>query len=260
MDFRSLKFVVAACAGEQLSGSPEATVGRVCSDSRQARPGDLFFALKGDRFDGHDFLAEVARQGATAVVAARDKVPANLPCAVIAVDDPRRALGRLAAVYRADFDLPVVAVGGSNGKTTTKELLAAVLRQKLKTLWSEASFNNDVGVPVTLLRLEKSHGAAVLEAGTNHPGELAPLVRMIQPRFGVITSIGREHLEFFGDLSGVAEEQGALAELLPVEGKLFVPGDSEWTSRLVGRARSQAVRIGWLPENDWLVAGVRAEK
>src|ERR1700722_14950861 len=108
MDFRSLKFVVAACAGEQLSGSPEATIGRVCSDSRQARAGDLFFALAGDRFDGPGFLAECARKGVTAVVAARDKVPANLPVAVIAVDDPRRAMGRLAAAYRADFDLPVV--------------------------------------------------------------------------------------------------------------------------------------------------------
>ena len=94
--------------------------------------------------------------------------------------DPRAALGDLAAAYRGGFDLPVVAIAGSNGKTTTKELLAAVLRQRLKTLWSEASFNNDIGVPVTLLRLEGSHQAAVLEVGTNHPGELAPLVRMIQ--------------------------------------------------------------------------------
>jgi UDP-N-acetylmuramyl pentapeptide synthase len=91
-------------------------------------------------------------------------------------------------------------VGGSNGKTTVKELIASVLRQKWATLWSEASFNNDIGVPLTLLRLEKSHQAAVLEAGTNHPGELAPLVKMIQPKYGVITNIGREHLEFFGDV------------------------------------------------------------
>ena len=111
-------------------------------------------------------------------------------------------MGKLAAAYRKEFDLPVIGVGGSNGKTTTKELLAAVLRQKFSTLWSEASFNNDIGVPVTLLRLEKSHQAAVLEVGTNHPGELAPLVRMMQPKLGVITNIGREHLEFFGDVAG----------------------------------------------------------
>jgi UDP-N-acetylmuramoyl-tripeptide--D-alanyl-D-alanine ligase len=260
MEFRSLKYVVAACAGEQSGGSPEATVGRVCSDSRQARAGDLFFALAGGRFDGHDFLPEVARKGATAVVVARDKVPANLPCAVIAVDDPRGALGRLAAAYRADFDLPVVAVGGSNGKTTTKELLAAVLRQKLRTLWSEASFNNDIGVPLTLLSLEMTHQAAVLEVGTNHPGELAPLVRMVRPGLGVITSIGREHLEFFGDLAGVVEEEGWLAELLPVNGKLFLNGDSEWSGRIAGRTRATVVRAGLGEGNDWRATELRLDE
>ncbi len=235
-------------------------VGRVCSDSRQARTGDLFFALAGDRFDGHDFLADVAQQGVSAVVAARDKAPANLPCAVIAVDDPRRALGRLAMVYRADFDLPVVAVGGSNGKTTTKELLAAVLRQKLKTLWSEASFNNDIGVPLTLLNLEKTHEAAVLEVGTNHPGELAPLVRMVRPGLGVITSIGREHLEFFGDIAGVVEEEGWLAELLPTNGKLFINGDSEWSGRIVGRTRAAVVRVGLGEANDWRATELRLDE
>src|SRR5262249_20410681 len=129
----------------------------------------------------------------------RSRVPAELPeCAVIAVDDTLKALGTLGARYRNDFSLPVIAVAGSNGKTTTKELIASVLKQKLKTLWSEASFNNHIGVPVTLLRLERIHQAAVLEVGTNHPGELEPLVRMVQPTHGVITSIGREHLEFFG--------------------------------------------------------------
>ena len=144
---------------------------------------------------------------------------------MLAVDDTRVALGRLAAAYRQEFELPVVAVGGSNGKTTMKELIASVLRQKLTTLWSEASFNNDIGVPLTLLRLDKSHQAAVLEAGTNHPGELAPLVKMIQPKYGVMTNIGREHLEFFGDVAGVAQEEGWLAELLPADGRLFVNGD-----------------------------------
>ena len=141
-------------------------------------------------------------------------------CAVLAVADVRVALGKLAAAYRNDFSLPVIAVAGSNGKTTVKELVASVLRQKFSTLASEASFNNDIGVPLTLLRLEKSHRAAVLEAGTNHPGELAPLVQMIRPKFGIITNIGREHLEFFGDVAGVAQEEGWLAELLPADGKL----------------------------------------
>jgi UDP-N-acetylmuramoyl-tripeptide--D-alanyl-D-alanine ligase len=178
----------------------------------------------------------------------------------LAVDDVRSALGRLAAAYRRQFALPVIGVGGSNGKTTVKELLAAVLRQKFSTLWSEASFNNDIGVPLTLLRLEKSHQAAVVEIGTNHPGELAPLVRLAQPRFGVITNIGREHLEFFGDLAGVAQEEGWLAELLPADGKLFVNGDSEWTEIVAARTPAQVVRVGWGEKNDWRAQRIRLDK
>jgi len=247
-----LKFIGSACAGQRRGGNAKTLVSRVCTDSRQVQAGDLFFALAGGRFDGHDYLAEVARKGAAAVVVNRDKAPAKLPrCAVIAVDDPRQALGWLAARYRDDFDLPVIAVGGSNGKTTVKELIAAVLRQKLVTLWSEASFNNDIGVPLTLLRSEKAHQAAVLEVGTNHPGELAPLVQMVRPKFGVITNIGREHLEFFGDVVGVAQEEGWLAELLPADGKLFINGDSEWAEHIARRTRAQVVRVGLLQTNDW---------
>ncbi len=257
---RSLKFVASACAGEQFGGSPEVPITRVCSDSRQAQPGDLFFALPGERFDGHEFVAEVAKKGVAAVVVQNTRVPAeSLGCAVIAVDNTRLALGRLAAHYRADFDLPVIAVGGSNGKTTTKELLAAVLRQKLNTLWSEASFNNDIGVPLTLLKLEPGHQAAVLEVGTNHPGELAPLVRMIQPKLGVITSIGREHLEFFGDLAGVTAEEGWLAELLPPGGKLFLNGDNEWADILARRSLAIVVRVGFGAGNDWRAQDVRLD-
>ena len=209
-----------ACGVGIEFGAPGATVKNVCTDSRVVKPGDLFFAIKGEKFDGHEFVAEVAAKGAVAVVVEQSRVQSlksKVPpgCAMLAVEDVRAAFGKFAAVYRRDFSLPVTAVAGSNGKTTTKELLAAVLRQKLPTLWSEASFNNDVGVPATLLRLDKSHRAAVLEAGTNHPGELAPLVKIIQPKYGLITSIGREHLEFFGDVAGVAQEEGWLAELLP---------------------------------------------
>ena len=133
MEARSLEFIATACAGEQLSGLPETRVRRVCTDSRQVQAGDLFFALPGERFDGHDFLREAAQKGAGAVVVERRRVPADWSgCAVIAVEDTRKALGRLAARYRKDFALPVVAVGGSNGKTTTKELMAAVLRQRAR--------------------------------------------------------------------------------------------------------------------------------
>jgi UDP-N-acetylmuramoyl-tripeptide--D-alanyl-D-alanine ligase len=179
---------------------------------------------------------------------------------MLVVEDVRIAFGKLAAAYRKDFDLPVVCVGGSNGKTTVKELIASVLRQKLATVWNEASFNNDIGVPLTLLRLEKKHQAAVVEAGTNHPGELAPLVKMIQPKFGVITNIGREHLEFFGDVAGVAREEGWLAESLPADGKLFLNGDNEWTGKIAARTKARVVHVGLGEKNDWRAEKIRLDK
>jgi len=256
-----LKFVADACDAELRRGSAEAWVKNVCTDSRKAQAGDLFFAIKGEHFDGHDFLNEVAAKKVAAVVIERKKVPAKLPdCAALAVNDVRAALGKFASVYRKDFALPVVCVGGSNGKTTVKELVASVLRQKLATLWSEASFNNDIGVPLTLLRLGKSHQAAVLEAGTNHPGELVLLVKMIQPKFGVITNIGREHLEYFGDVAGVVQEEGRLAELLPADGKLFVHGDNEWSDKIAARTKAQVVRVGLGGKNDWRAEKIRLDK
>ena len=256
-----MTYVARACRGELLRGSATATVTRVCTDSRQAQPGDLFVALAGERFDGHEYLGEAAQKGAVAVVGDREKLEGQNPgCAVIAVGNTRQALGALAAGYRRDFDLPVIAVGGSNGKTTAKNLLAAVLRQRFKTLSSEASFNNDIGVPLTLLNLDATHRAAVLEVGTNHPGELAPLVRLIEPQFGLLTSIGREHLEFFGDLKGVAEEEGWLAELLPAEGRLLINGDSPEIDGILRRTRARVIRVGLGPDNDWRAVEVNPDE
>ena len=261
MEARTLKFIAAACNGEQLSGSPDACVHGVCTDSRQAQAGNLFFALVGERFDGHNFLQQAAARGVGAAVVQRGRVPPNWSgCAMIAVEDTRKALGWLASKYREAFSLPLVVVGGSNGKTTTKDLAASVLRQKLSTLHSEASYNNDIGVPLTLLRLDQSQQAAVLEAGTNHPGELAPLLKMIRPTYGVVTCIGREHLEFFGDLAGVAQEEGCLAESLPANGKLFVNGDDEWAGKTAERTHAAVVRVGFAASNDWCARGLRFTK
>jgi UDP-N-acetylmuramoyl-tripeptide--D-alanyl-D-alanine ligase len=258
---RSLKFVAAACGAEIRRGSPEAVVKNVCTDSRRARADDLFFAIQGEHFDGHEFVQDVAGKKVVAVVLKGQRVPTQLPdCGVLVVEDTRAALGKFAGAYRRGFELPVVCVCGSNGKTTTKELIASALKQKFSTLWSEASFNNDIGVPLTLLRMEKSHQAAVLEAGTNHPGELGPLVEIIQPQFGVLTNIGREHLEFFGDVAGVVKEEGRLAELLPTGGTLFVNGDSEWTDEMIRRTRAKTVRVGFGQKNDWRAEKVRLDK
>ena len=255
-----MAFVVSACGGELIKGSLASQFQRVNTDSRSTQAGDLFVALTGERFDGHNFVSEVAQKGVAGVLMERGRKTAVPGCAVIEVENTRKAFGQIAARYRKDFSLPVIAIGGSNGKTSTKELVAAVLRQKLATLWSEASFNNDVGVPATLLRLDKTHQTAVLEVGTNHPGELAPLLQMIQPQLGVITNIGREHLEFFGDVNGVAAEEGTLGEILPANGKLFLNGDNEWTDELAKRTRAQVIRVGFGKSSDWRALDLSLEK
>jgi UDP-N-acetylmuramoyl-tripeptide--D-alanyl-D-alanine ligase len=244
--------MVDASAGQRLSGTPASLVRRVCTDSRQIQAHDLFVALSGDRFDAHAFLDEAAAKGALGLVAERAKLPARLPeCAVIAVENTRSAFGRMAARYRNDFSLPVIGIGGSNGKTTTKELLRSVLACKFKTLASPGSFNNDVGVPTTLFELRQEHEVAVLEFGTNHPGELPALVRLARPQIAVIPSIGREHLEFFQDLDGVLAEEGWLAELLPADGKLYLNGDTLGAAQIMRRSLAPVVRVGFSPGNDW---------
>jgi UDP-N-acetylmuramoyl-tripeptide--D-alanyl-D-alanine ligase len=245
MELFSLQTVAKACSGRLLGGPDRLTVERVCTDSRAVRKGDLFVALKGDRFDGHEYLEKAAELGAVAVMA-EDRAAARFPknCPVVAVADSRRALADLAREHRKKFAVPVVAVCGSNGKTSTKELIAAVLREAGPVLASEASFNNDIGVPLTLLRQTGEHRFAVVEAGTNHPGELAPLLDMVRPKIGVLTSIGREHLEFFHDLEGVAEEEGAIAEALPSDGCLVVNGQTPCLGEILVRAGAPVVMVG----------------
>ncbi len=261
METRSLKYLADACGAEINSGDPNLAITNIATDSRQVKAGDLFVALRGERFDGHQFLNEVADKGASAALVEKGSLTSSKPpCAILAVDDVRVAYGQIAARYRQDFSLPVVAVAGSNGKTTVKELIASVLRQKFSTLWSEASFNNDIGVPATLLRLAATHQAAVLEVGTNHPGELAPLVRLVQPKFGVITNIAREHLEFFGDIAGVAQEEGWLAELMPADGTLILNGDSEWAEVIAARTKAGVLRVGFGEKNDWRAKSARLDK
>ncbi len=188
----------------------------VSTDSRTIRPGDLFLALRGERYDGHDFIENVlqVQPGALVVEDAWFElkghwlVTRRIPTLV--VNNTTVALGELARVYRRKFRIPILAVAGSNGKTTTKEMIASVLRGKYAVLSTEGNLNNHVGVPQTMFRLEKTHRVAVVELGTNHFGEIEYLCNILEPTHGLITNIGREHLEFFGDLAGVAKAEGEL--------------------------------------------------
>jgi len=255
MEVRDMGWVVTASGGELRCGDPTTRVTGITTDSRVAGPGDLFVALRGDRFDGHDFVSEVMGRGVAGVMVARARAGEwdGLGGCVVAVDETRGAMGRMAAVYRGEFAPQMVCVAGSNGKTTTKELLAAILGTCGPVLRSEASFNNDVGVPLTLLRLGRGDRVAVLEAGTNRPGELAVLLGMIRPRIGVLTGIGREHLEHFVDLAGVAQEEGSLAEALDAEGLLVLNGDAPFAEAIAARSRARVLRFGFGEGNAWRV-------
>lgn len=228
------------------------TVSGVVIDSRRVEPGFLFVALRGDRFDGHDYLEEAIARGAVAVVAEAGPAVEALAgrIAVLAVSDTQRAFSQIASGYRGRHEPVCVAVAGSNGKTTTKDILGRILGQAGACVWSEASFNNHVGVPLTLLRLERGTRYLVLEVGTNHPGELGPLLDLGRPEIGVLTSLGPEHLEYFGDLSGVVEEEGVLAERLPATGLLVVNGDAPMIEQVVKRSRGRVLRVGYGEENE----------
>ncbi|HTY36417.1 MAG TPA: UDP-N-acetylmuramoyl-tripeptide--D-alanyl-D-alanine ligase [Bacteroidota bacterium] len=185
----------------------------VSTDSRTVGQGKLFVALHGEKFDGHNFITKAIELGAAAIVADAKWAEANpimvssLNIPILIVENTIKALGQLANLHRKKFRIPVVVVGGSNGKTTTKEMISAVLGTKLRVLSTEGNFNNHIGVPHTLLRLGKEHQAAVIEIGTNHFGEITHLCSVAEPTHVLITNIGREHLEFFGSVEGVAKAE-----------------------------------------------------
>jgi len=184
---------------------------RVVTDTRSVQPGDLFVALKGERFDAHDFVAEAAAKGAVGALVS-SKI--NAPIAQLLVPDTLLGLQQLAASWRADFDLPVIGVTGSNGKTTTKQLLAAVFASRGPVLATEGNLNNHIGVPLTLLKLRPEHRTAVVEMGASNPGEIALLAGLAKPGTGIVTQAGDAHLEGFGSREGVAHAKGELFSAL----------------------------------------------
>ena len=218
---------------------------RVTTDSRTLRAGDLFVALRGERFDGHDFVPAALAQGAAAALVARDRAD-TIAGALIAVDDPLAALGRLAAHWRAQFTLPLALVVGSNGKTTAKEMLAAILRAHFReaaVLATEGNLNNAIGLPLTLLRLNAAHRAAAIELGMNHRGETRDLARVAQPTIVVVNNAQREHQEFMTSVAEVAAEHADAVASLPRDGVAVINADDAHAAVWHAAASTAGARV-----------------
>jgi len=253
VSFFRIENLKAACAGQYISrgvaGATEVIADGVSIDSRSILPGQVFLALAGERFDGHKFVAEVAAAGAAAILVQHD-VPgaAELPVPVIRVESTRKSLLRLAAAYRKTLrETKVIAVCGSNGKSTTVRLIETTLAAKLRGTASKKSHNNDIGVPLTILSAKATDQYLICEVGTNHPGEIATLGSVVEPDIAVITSIGREHLEFFGDIAGVAREEASILPCIRAGGLAVVTADAPELMPLLKPAPS-VIRFGLAPQ------------
>lgn len=253
----TLSQVVKATGGELKQDAPGLVTG-VTIDSRRVRHGDLFFAIKGGRFDGHRFVDDATRAGAVGVVVSDERWFPR-PGGAILVPDTRRALGDLARMVRAGFDCRAAAVTGSNGKTTTRALLAAMLGSRFEVVEAPANYNNDIGVPLTVFLLETSTGAAVFELEMNQLGGTRRLAEICRPEVGIITNIGDSHLESMKDRKGVAREKAELVEALPGAGTAVLNFDDPLVMG-IGRefARCRVVTFGYGAGADVRATDVRA--
>ena len=236
----------AQAIGGRVYGAPTRFTS-VSTDSRAIEAGALFVALRGERFDGHEFIAGAKARGAAAAMvnqAWRLETPEpGIPC--IAVEDTRLALGRLAGCWRARVSIPLVAVAGSNGKTTVKEMIAAILRAhygEQATLATQGNLNNDIGLPLTLLRLRATHRAAVIEVGMNHPGETAYLAGIARPTVALVNNAQREHQEFMKGVEEVAREHGAVFAALPADGTAVINADDPYAAYWRSLVRREQIR------------------
>lgn len=224
----TLSILQSAVGGATMTA--DAVFDGVSTDSRAVVAGNLFVALRGERFDAHDFLSQVAERKVAAIVA--EKMPPELGVPALIVPDSRVALGEIAHYWRRQFDLPLIGVTGSNGKTTVKEMIAAILEAACGAngyLATRGNFNNDIGVPLTLMRLTADCKAGVIELGMNHPGEIAVLSRIAQPTVGLVNNAQREHQEFMASVEAVAMENGTVLRTLPADGTAVFPADDPYT-------------------------------
>lgn len=244
----TLKEVEKACGGI-LIGSDTAIYG-ISTDSRKINKGDLFIALVGEKFDGHNFLDNLAEKGAAAFISQK-RVKSELP--YILVEDTTKALGDLAAYYRSLFSIPVVGITGSVGKTTTKEMVASVLSAKYNVVKTEGNFNNHIGLPLTIFNMEDDTEVLVLEMGMNHFGEISYLGKIAKPDIAIITNSGVSHIEYLGSREGILKAKCEIFESLNPNGKKILNGDCDMLTTLRD-THSDAVFYGFNPEKDSVFA------
>lgn len=224
----SLKELQTALSSAHMTADAQVT--GLSTDSRHIKPGDVFLALRGEHFDAHDFLQNIAATGAVAVVV--ERLPAGFDLPTLIVPDTKLALAEIARYWRSRFFCPVIAVTGSNGKTTVKEMIASILAVHAgagHSLSTAGNLNNEIGVPLTVLRLQEQHRCAVIELGMNHPGEIDLLASIALPTVALVNNAQREHQEFMQSVQAVAEENGSVLRHLPVDGVAVFPADDTYT-------------------------------
>ncbi|MCR4425746.1 MAG: UDP-N-acetylmuramoyl-tripeptide--D-alanyl-D-alanine ligase [Firmicutes bacterium] len=246
-----LSEVARAVGGSLLAGAPSGEVKHVTVDTRLAGEGCLFFALRGEHADGHDFLDQAVARGAVgAVVSVLPKFEAPEQFGLILVPDTLSALGRLAAYHRSRQQAKVVGVTGSAGKTTTKDMIASVLETEHRVLATSGNMNNEIGMPLTLLGLRPDHDVAVVEMAMRGPGQIADLARIARPDVGVVTNVGDAHIEFFGTRNGIARAKGELITSLPVSGLAVLNGDDPFTREMRTWTSARSILFGFAEGND----------
>jgi UDP-N-acetylmuramoyl-tripeptide--D-alanyl-D-alanine ligase len=258
----TLQQVRQAVGGRALAPIPATAplVSSVCTDTRRMQPGSLFVAISGEKYDAHDFLPNAAAGGAIAALVEQPPKQALPNLHLISVASTRAALGKLASYVRKQMRCKVIGVAGSNGKTSTKYLIDSILSARLRGSASPKSFNNDIGVPLTILPADPMQDYLVLELGTNHHGEIRVLTNMAQPDIGVITSIGAEHLEGLGDLMGVRRENASLISGLRPNGALIVNGDDAELLDAVSAYPGMKITFGFSPGNDLFATEIECDQ
>jgi UDP-N-acetylmuramoyl-tripeptide--D-alanyl-D-alanine ligase len=253
--------LINAVKGEFLLGDPHLSVDRISTDTRTIHKGNTYFALSGKNFDGHLFLKEAIDKGASILVISKHDVELGNPFpvmpAIIRVADTTRALGDMAAAYRKKFSIPLVAITGTNGKTTTKQMLASILEQRAVVLATEGNFNNQIGLPLTLLNLSEKHSYAVIEMGTSYHGEIKRLCEIARPSVGIITNIGVAHLNNFVNQEGVYLEKKTLLENLPTDGCAVLNIDDHYLAKLQDTLPCKTVTFGLTGKAQVSVRGLK---